>query len=237
MSAELKARQIDTTWVLSISNPSQRMLHADVFASAIEALDVAERDDDTHAVVVAGLDGLVSITPHPRELSERRQPSQQVLASQIEGFAGLLDVLRTFSKPVVAAVESHAEGAGLAVALACDLLVADELAWFGLPQSSQTLPDSGLSWFAARALPRALANEMLLTGAPIEATRLYAAGIVNKLAEHGEALQMAIDWATTIGARPPGMFSQAKRLLEDASSRDLQTQMQAEGDALVARLR
>jgi enoyl-CoA hydratase/carnithine racemase len=238
MSAELKAKQVDTTWVLSISNPSGRVLTADVFASAIEALDVAERDDETRAVVVAGLDGLISVTPNLRELAERRQPAQAALASQITSFAGLLDALRTFSKPVLAAVERHAEGAGLSLALACDFIVADESAHFGLPQTAQAwLPDSGASWFAARELPRALANEMLLTGAPIEAARLYAAGIVNKLSEHGHALQTAIDWATEIGQRPSGIFSEAKRLLEDAPGRDLQSQMQAEGDALVARLR
>lgn len=238
MSAELKAHQIDTTWILSISNPSGRMLTADVFASAIEALDVAERDDGTRAVVVAGLDGLVSIAPNLRELAERRQPAQEALASQIASFAGLLDVLRTFSKPVLAAVEKNAEGAGLSLALACDLVVADESACFGLPQLPDSfLPDSGASWFAARALPRALANEMLLTGAPIEAARLYAAGVVNKLAVHGQARQMAIEWAAQIGLRPDGVFSEAKRLLEDAAQRDLQSHMQAEGDALVARLR
>ncbi|HTJ93472.1 MAG TPA: enoyl-CoA hydratase-related protein [Pararobbsia sp.] len=241
MSAELKARQIDTTWVLSVSNPSGRVLTADVFASAIEALDVAERDDDTRAVVIAGLDGLISVTPNLRELSERREPAQAALASQVSSFAGLLDTVRTFSKPVLAAVEKHAEGAGLALALACDFIVADESAHFGLPQRPQAsgpgLPDSGASWFAARALPRALANEMLLTGAPIEAARLYAAGVINKLAVHGHALATAVDWAAELAQRPSGAFSEAKRLLEDATDRDLQSQMQAEGDALVARLR
>ena len=238
MSAELKAHQIETTWILSISNPSGRIPTANVFASAIEALDVAERDDGTRAVVVAGLDGLVSIAPNLRELAERRQPAQAALASQIASFAGLLDALRTFSKPVLAAVEKHAQGAGLSLALACDLVVADESAHFGLPQTPDAwLPDSGASWFVARGLPRALANEMLLTGAPIEAARLYAAGVVNALAVHGTALQTAIDWAARIGERPDGVFSEAKRLLENAAGRDLQSQMQAEGDALVARLR
>lgn len=238
MSAELKARQIDTTWVLSISNPSARMLTADVFASAIEALDVAERDDETRAVVVGGLDGLISVTPNLRELAEQRQPAQAALAAQIASFAGLLDALRTFSKPVLAAVERRAEGAGLALALACDLVVADESSYFGLSQAPDTgFPDGGASWFAARALPKALANEMLLTGAPIEAARLYAAGVINKLALDGQALQTAIEWAAQIGARPPEVFSEVKRLLEEAAGRDLQSQMQAEGDALVARLR
>ncbi|WP_158601868.1 enoyl-CoA hydratase-related protein [Pararobbsia silviterrae] len=236
MSAELKATQIDTTWVLTISNPGAREPSADVFASAIEALDVAERDDETRAVVVTGLDALVSVMPSSR--LARRDAIQDGHASAIASFAGLLDALRTFSKPVIATIERQAEGAGLALALACDLIVADEAAHAGLPRDAQgSLPDSGVSWFAARTLPKALANEMILTGAPIEAARLYAAGIVNKLAAHGEALQLAIDWASEIGRRAPNAFADAKRLLEQATDRDLQSQMTAEGEARIARLR
>jgi enoyl-CoA hydratase/carnithine racemase len=237
MSAELKTAMNGATLILTVSNPGGRLVHPDLFASAVEALDVAERDDETHAVIINGLDGLVSISGNLRDLADRRLPDQAALATQIERFASWLDALRTFTKPVIAVVERSADGAGLALALACDFVVADENASFSVPQSVAGMPpDSGLSWLASRRLPRALANEMVLTGSTLDAARLYHAGVVNRLAENGRALEAAIDWAEALGALAPGVFAHGKRLLDEAPERDLQAQMQAEGDALIGLL-
>ena len=235
MSAELKTGQSGTTLILTVSNPGGRVAHPDLFTSAVEALEVAERDEATSAVIFTGLDGLLSVSGNLRDLAERRLPSQDELALRIERFASWLDALRTFTKPVIAAVERNADGAGLAVALACDFIVADEKAGFSVPQLAAGIaPDSGISWLAARGLPKALAHELVLAGATLDAARLYHAGVVNRLAENGKALEAAIDLADELGTLGPGVFARSKRLLEEAATRDLHAQMQAEGEALVA---
>ncbi len=238
MSAELKTAMSGTTLILTVSNPGGRAAHPDLFASGIEALEVAERDSETGAIIVNGLDGLLSVSGNLRELAERRLPAQHALATQIERFGSWLEALRTFTKPVIAVVERSADGAGLSVALACDFIVADEAAHFGVPHAAAGItPDSGVSWFVARGLPRALANEMLLTGASLDAARLYHAGVVNRLAARGRALEAAIDWAEALGTLEPGVFVRGKRLLDEAAGHDLQTHMHAEGDVLVELLR
>jgi enoyl-CoA hydratase/carnithine racemase len=235
MSAELKTGQSGTTLILTVSNPGGRVAHPDLFTSAVEALEVAERDGDTSAVIFTGLDGLLSVSGNLRDLAERRLPSQDELGERIERFASWLDALRTFTKPVIAAIERNADGAGLAVALACDFIVADEKAGFSVPQLAAGItPDSGISWLAARGLPKALAHELVLAGATLDAARLYHAGVVNRLAENGKALDAAIDLADELGTLGAGVFARSKRLLEDAATRELHAQMQAEGEALIA---
>jgi enoyl-CoA hydratase/carnithine racemase len=235
MSAELKTGQSGTTLILTVSNPGGRLAHPDLFTSAVEALEVAERDDNTHAVIFNGLDGLISVSGNLHDLAERRLPPQDALALRIERFASWLDALRTFTKPVIAAVEQGADGAGLAIALACDFIVAGERARFSVPQlSAGVTPDSGITWLAARGLPRALAHELVLAGATLEAARLYHAGVVSRLAEDGKVLDAAIDLADELVTLGPGVFARSKQLLQDAVDRDLLGQMQAEGDALVA---
>jgi enoyl-CoA hydratase/carnithine racemase len=234
MSAELKTGQSGATLILTVSNPGGRLAHPDLFASAVEALEVAERDDGTRSVIVNGLDGLLSVSGNLRDLAERRLPAQDALAQRIERFASWLDALRMFTKPVIATVEHNADGAGLAVALACDFIVAAESARFSVPQLTAGIaPDSGITWLAARGLPKALAYELVLAGATLDAARLYHAGVVNRLAENGKALDVAIDLADELGTLGAGVFARSKRLLEEAATRDLLAQMRAEGDALV----
>jgi enoyl-CoA hydratase/carnithine racemase len=235
MSAELKTGQSGTTLILTVSNPGGRVAHPDLFASAVEALEVAERDSDTGAVIFNGLEGLLSIAGNLSDLAEWRLPAPDALALRIERFASWLDALRTLTKPVIAVVDRSADGAGLAIALACDFIVADEGARFSVPQLVAGVgPDSGISWLAARGLPKALAHELVLAGATLDAARLYHAGVINRLAESGKALDAAIDLADELGTLGHGVFARSKRLLEEATTRDLHAQMQAEGDALVA---
>ncbi len=94
--------------------------------------------------------------------------------------------MRLSSKPVIAAVDGAAAGAGFSLALACDLIVAAEDAKFVMSYARVGLtPDGGGSWFLAQALPRQLATEVLIEGKPIGATRLHELGVVNKLAKPG----------------------------------------------------
>ena len=115
-----------------------------------------------------------------------------------------IEAIRTYPKPVIAAVEGSAAGAGLALVLACDLVVAARSARFATAYARVGLsPDGGTSWHLARALPRALAAEMLMCGDLVEAERLHALGLVNRLADTGQALQAALDLADTLHGRAP----------------------------------
>jgi enoyl-CoA hydratase/carnithine racemase len=113
-------------------------------------------------------------------------------------------IRRDRHKPLIAAVEGIAFGGGIEIVLACDLVVAARTARFGLPEVCRGLiPSCGALFRGPRALPLNLAREMILTGAPVDAERLYAAGVVNVLTEDGHALEDAIELAERICINAP----------------------------------
>jgi enoyl-CoA hydratase len=113
-------------------------------------------------------------------------------------------IRRVRRKPLVAAVEGPALGGGMEIVLACDLVVAATTATFGLPEVARGLvATSGALFRAARLLPVNLAREMLLTGGRIDAARALAAGLVNRLAEPGQAVDVAVELAEAIAANGP----------------------------------
>jgi len=113
-------------------------------------------------------------------------------------------IRRERRKPLIAAVEGNALGGGFEIVLACDLVVASRTARFGLPEVSRGVtPTCGALFRGPQALPLNLAREMILTGTPVDADRLHAAGVVNVLTEPGQAVDGAIALAERICANAP----------------------------------
>ncbi len=106
------------------------------------------------------------------------------------GFAGI--TRRDRVKPLIAAVDGPALAGGCEIALACDLIVASTAASFGLPEVKRSLVAAAGGLFRLpRALPPAVAMELILTGDPLPAERAHAFGMVNELVAPGEALTAA----------------------------------------------
>src|SRR5665647_2873456 len=101
----------------------------------------------------------------------------EIYTESIEALHNWIEVIRTFPKPVIAAVEGAAAGAGFSLALACDFIVAADNAVFVMAYSNIALsPDGGASWSLTRALPRQLVTELLMCGERISAQRLHNLG-------------------------------------------------------------
>jgi enoyl-CoA hydratase len=120
-------------------------------------------------------------------------------------------------KPLIAAVEGFAVALGLEVALACDLIVASRGARLGIPEVKRSLvAAAGGLLRLPRALPRAVAMELALTGDPILAERGYELGLVNRLAEPGDTVRVALELAEAIAANGPLALAATKRVLTEA---------------------
>jgi len=195
-TAELKSTSEGSTMVLTISNPSQRnALGPDIYAAGIEALNGAENSAEIRSVVIVGEGSWFCAGGSLQRLLANRQLDRSVQAESIEGLHNWIDSIRTFPKPVIAAVEGAAAGAGFSLALACDFVVSARDAVFAASYSNVALsPDGGLSWHLGRQLPRQLASEWLMNGERIEASRLHALGLVNELTESGQALRARWRW-------------------------------------------
>jgi enoyl-CoA hydratase len=131
------------------------------------------------------------------------------------GFAGI--TRRASKKPLIAAIEGFAVAGGLEIALACDLIVASRGAKLGIPEVKRSLVAAGGGLLRLpRVLPRNIAMELALTGDPILAERGFELGLVNRLAEPGQALAQALELAEQIAVNGPIALAASKRILGEA---------------------
>ena len=238
MTAELRSVVDGRTMVLTIHNPEHRnALGPEMYAAGVEALNVAETNPDVRCVVLTGEGETFCAGGNLQRLQANRQKPPEVQAQSIEQLHSWVEAIRTFPKPVIAAVEGPAAGAGFSLALACDLIVAARNAVFVMAYSSVALsPDGGGSWSLAQALPRQLVNELLMSGERIGAQRLHELGVVNRLCDAGQALGTALEWSEKLAARAPNVMTSIKELVSEAGAHDLSTHLAAERDHFVKNL-
>lgn len=235
MTAELLSERHDSTLVLTLSNPGMRnALHPDMYAAGIEAFNIAERDTTIRAVVLTGADDFFCAGGNLNRLLENRALDRSVQAQSIDMLATWISSIRASSKPVIAAVEGAAAGAGFSLALACDMMVAADNAKFVMAYARVGLtPDGGGSWFLSRSLPRALATEILIEGKPVSAERLHQAGLVNRIVKPGTARNAAVDWAGQLAQISPSVVARLKGLIEQAGTQSLANHLACERDCFV----
>ncbi len=235
MSAELLASRRDATLILTLSNPgAKNALHPDMYAAGVEALETAERDPEIRAIVLTGAGDVFCAGGNLNRLLENRAKERSAQADSIDQLHGWISAIRDCSKPVIAAVEGPAAGAGFSLALACDLIVAAQSSKFVMAYVKVGLtPDGGASWFLSQALPRQLATEILLEGQPVSAARLHETGLVNRVVADGSALESALALSDQIAALSPHATANIKSLLRDAPSHSLSSQFEAEKQSFV----
>lgn len=238
MSSALKSNSEGKTLILTLSNPEFRnALGPEMYAAGIEALNAAESNPEIRSVVIAGEGAMFCAGGNLQRLKANRREPPEVQAQSIEGLHNWIEAIRTYPKPVIAAVEGAAAGAGFSLVLACDLVVAADNAVFVMSYSTVALsPDGGGSWGLARALPRALACELLMCGERISAQRLHALGVVNRVSTAGDALNQALQLADRLNARAPNAMASIKELLNDAPVNTLSQQLASERDHFVRNL-
>ncbi len=238
MPAELKSTSQGQTMVLTLSHPEQRnALDPQMYAAGIEALSVAETQPEVRSVILTGEGSMFCSGGSLQRLRDNRRQSPEVQAQSIEGLHSWIEAIRTFPKPIVAAVEGAAAGAGFSLALACDFIVAADDAVFVMAYSNVALsPDGGASWSLSRALPRQLVSELLLGGERIGAQRLHTLGVVNRTTAPGTALSAALDLCERLNAKAPNVLASIKELMNEAPDATLTAQLAAERNHFVTNL-
>jgi enoyl-CoA hydratase/carnithine racemase len=154
------------TMVLTISNPTLRnALSPAMYAAGVEALNFADSSDEIRSVVITGEGSVFCAGGNLQRLLDNRSQPPKVQAQSIDGLHSWIEAIRSCRKPVIAAVEGPAAGAGFSLCLACDMIVAARDAVFVMAYSNVGLsPDGGATWHLIHVLPRQLASELLLGG-------------------------------------------------------------------------
>ncbi|GIH98925.1 enoyl-CoA hydratase-related protein [Planobispora takensis] len=163
-------------------------------------------------------------------------------AANLEAGRGLNDTVRAhynpivrtiaeMGKPVIAAVNGVAAGAGASLAFACDLRIASEKAKFAMAFTGIGLaPDSGASWTLQRLVGPARAAELLLLGEPLDATRAMELGVVSKVVPAEELDAAARALAVRLAQGPTAAYAATKRALAFAADSGLGEALELEAD-------
>ncbi len=135
------------------------------------------------------------------------------------GFAGF--VYAPKRKLWIAAVQGAAHGGGTEISLSCDMIVAGEAASFGLTEARRGLiAGAGGAYRIARAIPRAIAIEVVATAVPLSAARAYEVGLVNRVVPTESVMQEAIKLAEVVAANSPLSVRESLLVTRAASQGD-----------------
>lgn len=230
--------RVDDTLVVTNTNAARRnALSPEFYDGFLAALQMATDDPVISAVIVRGEGEFFCAGGDLNVLQKRREMPFDERRSNIERLHSLIRGIRACPKPVIAAIEGGAAGAGVSIALACDLIVAARGVKFTVAYVKVGLtPDGGATAFLSEALPRQLVTEMCLFGDPVDVDRLHAAGAVNRVVEPGATMEEAFRLATRLGLGPERAMARIKYLVGRSGESTLDAQLDRECDNMAGAL-
>jgi 2-(1,2-epoxy-1,2-dihydrophenyl)acetyl-CoA isomerase len=204
-----------------VLNALNRAVHAGIAAGLEQARDPAVR-----AVVITGAGRGFCVG---QDLQEFGSGAGDVARNLRDNYHPNVLAIRALEKPVIAAVNGAAAGAGLSLALACDARIAADSASF-VPAFIKIglVPDSGGTWLVRRALGATRAFEWLTTGRRIDAEEAQGWGLVNEVVPANDLPRRAREVAELFAAMPTRAVWQTKRLLDAAESSSFEEQLELE---------
>lgn len=210
MSEEILVAVAEGVIEVTINRPEARNAMSKAAAEAIAAaMDRLEAEADLRCAILTGAGGTFCSGMDLKGFLAGEMP-----VAGDRGFGGLTSW--TPKKPVIAAVDGYALAGGMELALACDLIVANAGARFGIPEVKRGLVAAGGGVVQLpRLLPRPLAMELALTGDPITAQRAYDLGLVNRVTD-GPAIEAARELARTIAGNGPLAVIASKGIVRDS---------------------
>jgi 2-(1,2-epoxy-1,2-dihydrophenyl)acetyl-CoA isomerase len=224
--AEVETSRAGAVLTVTLNRPD--VLNA-FTASMHEALAAAlkeARPDDVRAVVITGAGRGFCVG---QDLSEFRDAAGDIGARLRGSYHPNIAAIRALEKPVIAAVNGVAAGAGLSFACACDLRIASDQATF-VPAFVKVglVPDSGGTLFVSRLIGQARAFEWLCSGRRLTAAEAHAWGVVSEVVEGDALAARAAALADELAALPTRAIGMTKRLLDRAPLSTLEEQLEWE---------
>lgn len=215
----IEVTSADGVATITLNRPdSLNALNATMRRELLAALKATSRDDAIRTVVVTGAGrGFCSGADLRGGAGERS--FRAVLTTE---YNPLIRAIRELPLPIIAAVNGVAAGAGVSLALACDLVYAAEDARFILAFARIGLvPDSGAIHALVRALGRHRAAQLAFTGDPLAANDAAASGLINGVVAGAELLSHVAEVARRLAAGPTRAIGLTKRLINQADGEGL----------------
>jgi enoyl-CoA hydratase/carnithine racemase len=232
-TGDLLAHRIDRVCVLTLNRPAARnALSADMKRALLELLPQLGRDPDVGCVLLSGAGGAFCAGADTRGMQQEGKPlsPEQRKAIVVRDHRIPL-LLHTLPQPTLAAIPGPAAGAGLALALACNLRIASDGAFFSTAYARLALPgDYGSSWFLARLVGPARAAELMFASERIDASGAERIGLVNRVVPAADLERESLALARRIAAGAPIALRWMKDNLNRALASDLAAALELEAE-------
>ncbi|MFG1962722.1 enoyl-CoA hydratase-related protein [Nonomuraea sp. NPDC049028] len=222
----------DAVATITLNRPeAMNSLTAEVKAALLDALRRAAADPEVRAVLLTGSGRAFCAGQDLREHADNLEAGRGLADTVRAHYNPIVELITTMAKPVVAAVNGVAAGAGASLAFACDLRVASDKTKFAMAFAGVGLaPDSGASWTLARLVGLGRATELLLLGEPLGAARALELGVVTRVVPADDVLKTAHELAVRLAAGPTRAFAATKQALAYAATHSLPETLAVEAD-------
>jgi enoyl-CoA hydratase len=209
----ITVKQSGRVGVITLNRPEAlNALNLQLMQEVVSAARSLDKDPDTGAILLTGSDRAFAAGADIKEMSSRTY-MDMYLDDWLQGWDGLAAV-RT---PIIAAVAGHALGGGCELAMMCDFIIAADSARFGQPEIKLgVIPGMGGSQRLTRAVGKAKAMEMILTGRTIDAAEAERIGLVARVVPHDKLLEDALETAKAISEKSAPILMLAKEAVNAA---------------------
>ena len=237
MSEEILLTDVtDHILTLTLNRPERlNALGEDMRQRLWDQLIRAEHDDDIRVVVLTGAGRGFCSGGDVKEMNERLKSGKtkrrwDELLNPVRD--DVVIKMRNLPKPIIAAVNGVAAGAGFNLALACDMRVAADVATFTQAFVKRGLhPDWGGTYFMPRMVGTAKACELIFSGDSIDAELALELGLVNKVVPHAKLAEETVKFAKRFSEGPPVAIGLAKRGIYSSLDKDLKSSLEYESFA------
>jgi 2-(1,2-epoxy-1,2-dihydrophenyl)acetyl-CoA isomerase len=230
--AEVETARDGAVLTITLNRPDVLNAFNAAMHKALAAAFKEARGDDVRAVVITGAGRGFCVG---QDLSEFKDDAGDI-GSRLRGnYHPTITGVRSLEKPVIAAVNGPAAGAGLSFACACDLRIASDQASF-VPAfvNIGLVPDSGATFFVTRLVGQARAFEWLASGRRLTAAEAHAWGVVSEVVGADELQRRAAEIAAELAKLPTRAIGMTKRLLDRAPTATLAEQLEWEAQLQTA---
>ena len=218
---------------ITLNRPAKKnAMTSSMYLNMAEILNDATKDDEVRVVLWDGAgdsfsagNDLEDFLKHPPGPGESPQ-------------ALLADALLNFDKPLIAAVQGFAIGGGTTLLTHCDFVFAGESAKFQLPFINLGLvPEFGSTWSLPARAGHIRAAELIMLGLPFDGKVATEIGLVTRVVPDERLLDVAIEAADTLSAKPPDALQACKRLLKRSQREQLEEAIRVENEEFASRVR
>lgn len=207
MADEILTRTEGHVAVLTLNRPDKlNALSLDLMKQLVEALETFDQDDNIHVMLLTGSERAFAAGADINDMVEAN-PVDQYKRNQFARW----DRIRRVSKPIVAAVSGFALGGGCELAMLCDIIVASDTAQFGQPEINiGVMPGAGGTQRLTRAVGKATAMDVILSGRFLTADEALRAGLVSRVVPREHFFTEALRLAQELAKKPPIALRVAK---------------------------